>query len=226
MYTLCRTTYQDSTYQRTREKSDRCPAFSRAKATPSWLTPDRSEPQESHKTSVWDTYDKQNRCAYRPSFIAKLLADATLGLNSFSQCDVRLDQSLGQNNLQAKIAFKVIIFTFSPVALFTRFPQPSRVQLLTRLGTNADDEKQRFACEALVSLKLELRSFYSSLAAISGNEISATQLRSMEGIRHLLASFSDRTRVLEEEIGDPVMLAKHIVANNVEARVSECFQRR
>ncbi|CAM9362217.1 unnamed protein product, partial [Hapterophycus canaliculatus] len=91
-------------------------------------------------------------------------------------------------------------------------------KLLARLGTNADDEKQRVVCEALVELKLELRSLYSSLAAISGNEISATQLRSMEGIRHLLASFSERTRMLEEEIGDPAALAKNIVANNVSAR--------
>lgn len=41
----------------------------------------------------------------------------------------------------------------------------------------------------------------------------------MEGIRHLLASFSERTHVLEEEIGDPVVLAKDIVADNVTARV-------
>ncbi|CAM9277865.1 unnamed protein product, partial [Scytosiphon promiscuus] len=91
-------------------------------------------------------------------------------------------------------------------------------KLLARLGTNADDEKKRVVCEALVELKLELRSLYSSLAAISGNEISSTQLRSMEGIRHLLASFSERARVLEEEIGDPVARANDIVANNVAAR--------
>lgn len=72
----------------------------------------------------------------------------------------------------------------------------------------------------MVELKLELRSLYSSLDAISGNEISANQLRSMEGIRHLLASFSERTRVLEEEIGDPAALAEDIVAGNVSARVS------
>lgn len=71
-----------------------------------------------------------------------------------------------------------------------------------------------------MELKLELRSLYSSLDAISGNEVSANQLRSMEGIRHLLASFSERTRALEEKIGDPATLANDIVASNISARVS------
>eukprot|EP00752_Nemacystus_decipiens_P004375 g3998.t2 len=91
-------------------------------------------------------------------------------------------------------------------------------KLLERLGTGAEDEKVWIIREALIGLKLELRSLYSSLDAISGNEISANQLRSMEGIRHLLASFSERSRVLEEEIGDPSTLAQDIVAGNVSAR--------
>lgn len=99
-------------------------------------------------------------------------------------------------------------------------------QLLARLGTGADDEKTTVVREALIELKLELRSLYSSLDAISGNEISANQLRSMEGIRHLLASLSERTRVLEEDIGDPTELAQDIVAGNVSARVRQANEGR
>lgn len=102
---------------------------------------------------------------------------------------------------------------FDPDALLS-------TKLLARLGTGAADEKTTAVRDALVELKLELRSLYSSLDAISGNEISANQLRSMEGIRHLLAGFAERTRVLEEEIGDPAALAPDIVAGNVAARVS------
>ena len=71
----------------------------------------------------------------------------------------------------------------------------------------------------LLELKLELRSLCSSLAAISANEVSATQLRSLEGIRHLLASLVERAGILEEEIGDPAELARCIAADDVVARV-------
>ena len=48
----------------------------------------------------------------------------------------------------------------------------------------------------------------------------------MEGIRHLLAGFSERTRALEEEIGDPATLSQDIVEGNVSARVSDCSEGR
>lgn len=72
----------------------------------------------------------------------------------------------------------------------------------------------------LTELKLELRSLYASLEAISSNEVSATLLRALEGIRHLLASLAERAKKLEDVIGDPAKLARSIVADDVVARVS------
>ncbi|CAM9261338.1 unnamed protein product [Ectocarpus fasciculatus] len=87
-------------------------------------------------------------------------------------------------------------------------------KLLARLDSSAVNEKSKVVHKALVELKLELRSLHSSLEAISGNEISANKLRTMEGIRHLLVNISERARVLEEEIGDPATLAKDIVMDS------------
>jgi len=93
-------------------------------------------------------------------------------------------------------------------------------QLLGKFDSKLGGEKTSAVREAVVELKLELRSLYSSLDAISSNDISANQLRSLEGIRHLLTNFAERTRMLEEEIGDPLILAQDIVAGNVSGRVS------
>ena len=94
------------------------------------------------------------------------------------------------------------------------------LKLLEKLDAKAGGEKTSIIREAVVELKLELRSLYSSLDAISSNDISASQLRCLEGIRHLLTNFAERARALEEEIGDPFVLAQDIVAENVSARVS------
>lgn len=92
-------------------------------------------------------------------------------------------------------------------------------QLLEQLDAQGLQEKSEVVRKPLLELKVELRSLCLSLAAISANEVSATQLRSLEGIRHLLASLGERASVLEEEIGDPARLARSIVADDVVARV-------
>lgn len=93
------------------------------------------------------------------------------------------------------------------------------LQVMEEVGIQAAKEKSDFIRGPLIELKLELRSLYSSLAAISGNDVSATILRGLEGIRHLLASLGERARELEEEMADPVQLARSIVADDVVARV-------
>lgn len=46
-------------------------------------------------------------------------------------------------------------------------------QLLERLGVQEARDRSEAARNLLVELKLELRSLYSSLAAITGNEVSS-----------------------------------------------------
>ena len=93
-------------------------------------------------------------------------------------------------------------------------------QLLDQVGRQVPQDKCDLVSRLLLELKLELRSLYFSLVAISDNEASATLLRTMEGIRHLLTSLAENAKGLEEEIGDPVMLAKCIVADDTAAQVS------
>lgn len=50
-------------------------------------------------------------------------------------------------------------------------------------------------------------------------QVSATLLRGLEGIRHLLLSLAERAKDLEEEVGDPAKLARSIVADDITARV-------
>lgn len=107
------------------------------------------------------------------------------------------------------------------------FPPSPHPQLLKKLGAQDPEDKSEAVRRPLVELKLELRSLQSSLSAIAGNEVSASVLRTLEGIRHLLASLAERARELEEEIGDPAQLARCILSDDVAARVriAACSER-
>lgn len=59
----------------------------------------------------------------------------------------------------------------------------------------------------------------SSLLPLTDCQASAKLVRELEGIRHLLTSVAERAKELEEEIGDPVRLARSIIAEDLQARV-------